>query len=53
MELNLKKNDGVLNPPPDEINVKTGDKFWFIKDYKIRANTYEEALEILSLIENS
>jgi hypothetical protein len=53
MAINLKKNDGVLSPPPDDINPKTGEMFWFIKDYKICAKSYEEALEILSLIENN
>jgi hypothetical protein len=42
-----------LNPPPDEIDIETGKMMWVIKEeYKIWASSYEEALNILSLIEN-
>jgi len=42
-----------MSPPPDEINVKTGKSMWIIKDYRIWADSYEEALDLLPLIENA
>jgi hypothetical protein len=42
-----------MSPPPDEIDVNTGKCMWTIKDYRIWADTYEQALEILPLIENA
>lgn len=52
MKLKLCKNDGELDPPPAEIDITTGKKCWVIKDYKIWADSYEQALSLLSLIEN-
>ena len=45
--------DICMSPPPDEINVKTGKSMWIIKDYRIWADSYEEALDLLPLIENA
>lgn len=42
-----------LSPAPDEINVETGKSMWIIKDYRIWADSYEDALELLPLIENA
>lgn len=44
---------GELDPPPDLIDLETGNKMWIIKDYKIWAPNYQEALSILPLIEQS
>jgi hypothetical protein len=41
-----------LHPPPNEINLETGKCMWVIKDYKIWAHTYQQALELLPLIES-
>lgn len=42
-----------LDPAPDEIDINTGKSMWIIKDYRIWADNYEQALEILPLIENA
>lgn len=41
-----------LDPAPDEIDTNTGKSMWIIKDYKIWANSYKEALESLHMIES-
>jgi hypothetical protein len=41
-----------LEPPPDMINTETGKSMWIIKDYRIWAETYKQALELLPLIES-
>jgi hypothetical protein len=45
--------DNVLDPAPDEINTTTGESMWIIKDYRIWADNYKQALELLPLIENA
>ena len=42
-----------LDPAPDEINTDTGKSMWIIKDYRIWADSYKQALEVLPLIENA
>lgn len=46
------QDDNIMSPPPDEINTTTGKSMWIIKDYKIWANSYEEALKLLPMIES-
>ena len=46
------QEDNTMSPPPDEINTTTGKSMWIIKDYKIWANSYEEALKLLPMIES-
>jgi hypothetical protein len=41
-----------LDPAPDEVNVETGKSMWIIKDYKIWADSYKQALELLPMIES-
>jgi len=41
-----------LDPPPDMIDTDSGKSMWIIKDYKIWAETYQQALELLPLIES-
>ena len=41
-----------LDPAPDEINTDTGKSMWIIKDYKIWADSYEQALTLLPIIES-
>lgn len=42
-----------LDPAPDEINTDTGKSMWIIKDYRIWADNYKQALELLPLIEQA
>ena len=43
---------GELEPPPDEINIDNGKKMWEINGYRIWARSYNEALELVPLIES-
>ena len=45
--------DNTLDPAPDEINTTTGKSMWMIKDYRIWADSYKQALELLPLIEQA
>lgn len=42
-----------MGPPPVDINEETGQKLWLIKEYKIWAHNYQQALNIVSLIEQN
>lgn len=62
MEKNQKTNVSIettshaesqSSPPPVDYNHETGQKLWLIKDCKIWAQDYRQALEIYSLIEQS
>lgn len=39
-------------PPPLQVNPNNGLKMWEIKGYRIWASSYQEALELLPLIES-
>lgn len=41
-----------LDPIPNEIDTVSGKSMWIIKDYKIWATSYQEALKHLDIIEN-
>lgn len=41
-----------LDPAPDEINTDTGKSMWIINDYKIWADSYQQALQLLPMIES-
>lgn len=41
-----------LEPPPEQINTETGKKMWIIDGYRIWANSYQEALELLPMIQS-
>lgn len=45
-------NSVQLDPPPDQIDLDAGKSMWIIKDYKIWAHSYKEALEMLPMIES-
>lgn len=45
-------DNNTMHPAPKEIDMVTGKSMWVIKDYKIWANTYEEALKHLDMIES-
>lgn len=44
--------DNQMNPPPDMIDTDSGKSMWIIKDYRIWAETYKQALEMLPMIES-
>lgn len=44
--------DHKMTPPPDEVNLENGKSMWIINGYKIWARTYQEALQLLPLIES-
>lgn len=48
----LNSEQTQLDPPPDEINIESGKKMWEINGYRIWANNFQEALELLPLIES-
>jgi len=45
-------NFNQLTPPPDQIDLDSGKSMWIIDDYKIWAETYQQALELLPLIQS-
>jgi hypothetical protein len=45
--------DNTLDPAPNEINTTTGKSMWIIKDYRIWADSYKQALQLLPLIEQA
>ena len=51
--LNEEPEYNQLDPAPDEINTTTGKSMWIIKDYRIWADSYKQALEVLPLIEQA
>lgn len=53
LEEESQYDNNTLDPTPDEINLVNGKCMWVIKDYRIWANTYREALELLPLIEEA
>lgn len=46
------EENNTLDPAPDQIDLVTGKKMWEIKGYRIWADSYREALELLPLIES-
>lgn len=48
--LNLCKNDGQLEPPPDQVDLETGKSMWLIDGYKIWAESYQQAVKLYSII---
>jgi hypothetical protein len=44
--------DNRMSPPPDEINTDTGKSMWVLNGYKIWADSYQQATELLPLIES-
>jgi hypothetical protein len=49
-DIDWKSNQ--LDPAPDEVDLDAGKSMWIIKDYKIWAHSYKEALEMLPMIES-
>ena len=45
-------NDNQMFPPPDMIDTDSGKSMWEIKGYRIWAETYQQALELLPMIES-
>ena len=44
--------DNQLPPPPDQINIETGQTMWVIDGYRIWASSYMKALELLPIIQS-
>lgn len=51
-DLMIDEMNNQLHPPPDEIDTESGKSMWIIKEYRIWAHTYKEALEMLPQIES-
>lgn len=51
-DLVINEMNNQMHPPPDEINLESGLSKWIIKDYKIWAKDYTQALELLTMIES-
>jgi hypothetical protein len=45
-------DNNQLEPSPDQINTETGKSMWIIDGYRIWANSYKEALELLPMIQS-
>lgn len=45
-------SENQMNPPPDEINLETGKSMWIIEEYRIWADSYVQALELLPMIKS-
>ena len=45
-------DDLLLDPAPDAVNAENGKKMWVLNGYRIWADTYQQALELLPLIES-
>jgi hypothetical protein len=48
----MNYEDNVLAPPPDQIDITTDKNMWIIDGYKIWADTYIQALQLLPLIKS-
>ena len=44
--------DNQMPPPPDQLDLESGKSMWVINGYKIWAQSYSEALQLLPLIES-
>lgn len=50
--LPFKEEDNQLSPPPDQIDIDNCKMMWVIEGYRIWARSYQEALELLPLIQS-
>lgn len=46
------KENNIMDPIPEEINIETGKCLWTINGYKIWADDYKQATELLPIIES-
>lgn len=44
--------DNQMTPLPDQLDLESGKSMWVINGYKIWAQSYVEALQLLSMIES-
>jgi len=51
-ELMIDEMNNQMFPPPDMIDTDSGKSMWEIKGYRIWAETYQQALELLPMIES-
>ena len=45
-------DNNMMDPTPEEINIETGKCLWTISGYRIWADNYKQALELLPMIES-
>ena len=43
--------DNQLDPPPSEINIESGKMMWELDGYRIWADSYQQALQLLTIID--
>ena len=41
-----------MTPPPNQLDLESGKSMWVINGYKIWADSYQQALELLPMIES-
>lgn len=46
------QDDNQMTPPPNQLNLESGKSMWVINGYKIWADSYQQALELLPMIES-
>ena len=46
------QNDNQMTPPPNQLDLESGKSMWVINGYKIWADSYQQALELLPMIES-
>jgi hypothetical protein len=44
--------NGIIEPAPDKIDMTTGKKMWLVNGYKVWAESYKKAMELVPLIES-
>lgn len=48
----IDQMNNQLHPPPDLIDLDSGKSMWIVEDYKIWAETYEQAVRLLPMIKS-
>lgn len=51
-ELMIDEMNNQMHPAPNMIDTDSGKSMWIIKEYRIWAESYEQALQLLPLIES-
>jgi len=51
-DLVIDQMNNQLHPPPDLIDLELGKSMWIVEDYKIWAETYEQAVRLLPMIKS-
>lgn len=51
-DLVIDEMNNQMHPPPDQLDTENGKSMWVINGYKIWADNYQQALELLTIIES-